>query len=61
MELLGLIKNLDYVEITNGVTTHKLTAEEASQALGFDVKEFGSNPTRLEQYLKSIYENYIND
>lgn len=60
-ELLGLIKNLDYVEITNGVTTHKLTAEEASQALGFDVKEFGSNPTRLEQYLKSIYENYIND
>ena len=60
-ELLGLIKNLDYVEITNGVNTHKLTAEEASQALGFDVKEFGTNPTRLEQYLKSIYENYIND
>lgn len=60
-ELLGLIKNLDYVEITNGVNTYKLTAEEASQALGFDVKEFGTNPTKLEQYLKSIYENYIND
>lgn len=60
-ELLGLIKNLDYVEITNGVSTHKLTAAEASQALGFDVKEFGTNPAKLEEYLESIYENYVRD
>lgn len=60
-EILGLIKNLDYVEITNGENTHKLTAEEASEALGYDVKEFGTDPTKLEQYLKSIYENYVNN
>ena len=60
-ELLGLIKNLDYVEITDGKSTHKLTAAEASQALDYDVKEFGTDPTRLEEYLKSIYENYMND
>lgn len=60
-ELLGLIKNLDYVEITDGTSTHRLTADEASQALGYDVKEFGTNPAKLEQYLKSIYDNYIAD
>lgn len=60
-ELLGLIKNLDYVEITNGKYTHKLTAAEASQALGYDVKEFGTDPSKLEDYLKSLYEKYTND
>ena len=54
-ELLGLIKNLDYVEITNGKYTHKLTADEASQTLGHDVKDFGTDPSKLEAYLKSIY------
>ena len=60
-ELLGLIKNLDYVEITNRKYTHKLTAAEASQALGYDVKEFGTDPSKLEDYLKSLYEKYTND
>lgn len=58
-ELLGLIKNLDYVEITNGVNRHKLTAEEVSQALGYDVKEFGTNQKKLEVYLESLYESYV--
>lgn len=53
-ELLGLIKNLDYVEITNGIKTYKLTAEDASMALGYDVKEFGTNPEKLKEYLKSF-------
>lgn len=56
-----MIKNLDYVEITNGKYTHKLTAAEASQALGYDVKEFGTDPSKLEDYLKSLYEKYTND
>jgi len=54
--LLGLIKNLDYVEITDGNNTYKLTAEEASAALGHDVKEFGSNPKKIEAYFESLYE-----
>lgn len=60
-ELLGLIKNLDYVEITDGKSTHRLTAAEASKALGHDVKEFGTDPSKLEDYLKSLYEKYTND
>lgn len=60
-ELLGLIQNLDYVEITDGKSTHKLTAAEASQALGYDVKLFGTDPSKLEEYLKSRYDNYMND
>lgn len=54
-ELLGLIKNLDYVEITDGESTFRLTADEASQTLGHDVKDFGTDPSKLEAYLKSIY------
>lgn len=60
-ELLGLIKNLDYVEITDGKSTYKLTAAEASKTLGHDVKKFGTDPSKLEQYLKSLYDKYIND
>lgn len=58
---MGLIKNLDYVEITDGKSTHELTAAEASKALGHDVKEFGTDPSKLENYLKSLYEKYTND
>lgn len=54
-KLLGLIKNLDYVEITDGESTFRLTADEASQTLGHDVKDFGADPSKLEAYLKSIY------
>lgn len=54
-ELLGLIKNLDYLEITDGESTFRLTADEASQTLGHDVKDFGTDPSKLEAYLKSIY------
>lgn len=54
-ELLGLIKNLDYVEITDGESTFRLTADEASQTLGHDVKDFGTDPSKLEASLKSIY------
>ena len=57
-ELLGLIKNLDYVEITDGESTFRLTADEASQTLGHDVKDFGTDPSKLEAYLKSIYGDY---
>ena len=60
IELLGLIKNLDYVEITDGENTYTLTAEKATQTLGFDIKELGQSQEKLEDYLRSLQES-IND
>lgn len=55
-EFLGLIQNLDYITITGGTTTYKLTADEASAALGYDVKELGKTPEKLVEYLKTVYD-----
>ena len=54
IELLGLIKNLDYVEITDGVQTYKLTEQEASEILGFDVKELGRSYDKLAEYYNKL-------
>lgn len=56
IELLGLIKNLDYVEITDGKQTYTLTAKEASKTLGFDVKELGRSKDKLEEYYNSLID-----
>lgn len=53
IEFLGLIKNLDYVEITDGMQTYSLNTQEASKILGYDVKELGRSYDRLEMYFKS--------
>lgn len=58
IELLGLIKNLDHVEITDGEHSYTLTAKEASQTLGFDVKELGQSKEKLEDYLQSLQGSY---
>lgn len=54
IELLGLIKNLDYVEITDGNYTYKKTSDEASNELGFNVKELGQSRDALEEWLLSV-------
>lgn len=56
IEFLGLIKNLDYVEITDGVQTYKLTEQEASEMLGYDVKELGQSYDKLEMYYKALMD-----
>lgn len=54
IELLGLIKNLDYVEITDGNYTYTKTSSEASNELGFNVKELGQSRDTLEEWLLSV-------
>jgi len=56
IELLGLIKNLGYVEITYGEQTYTLTSKEASEILGFDVKELGMSKDKLDEYHKSLID-----
>jgi hypothetical protein len=53
--LLGLIENLSYVEIIGSDGTQSITIQEASEELGYDVKEFGQSPGKLAEYLKSLY------
>ncbi len=52
--LLGMIANLDRVEVTAGTDDFVLTAEEASKALGFDVKELGRDEAKLTAYFRSL-------
>ncbi len=39
--LLGLIENLDYVELKSGSETEKFTCDDADSLLGYDVKQLG--------------------
>lgn len=53
--LLGLIENLSYVEIIGLDGTQSITIQEASEELGYDVKELGQSPGKLAEYLESLY------
>ncbi|ETA81445.1 hypothetical protein T472_0206470 [Youngiibacter fragilis 232.1] len=53
MLLLGLIENLDHVEILSGDVDFKLNAAEASDMLGYDVKDIGSSREALLEYLEN--------
>ena len=53
--LLGLIDNLSYVEVVGSDDTQRITREEASEELGYDVKELGQSPGKLAEYLKGLY------
>lgn len=59
IELLGLIENLDYVEFTDGEHSYTVTVEEASQTLGYDVKELGQSQEKLEEYLQTLQDSII--
>jgi Domain of unknown function (DUF4825) len=49
--MLGLVANLDKVSVTSDDQSYSLTASDASEALGFDVKELGRDETKLAEYL----------
>lgn len=54
-ELLGLVSNTDYVEIKTGTRIYRLSTEEATKKLGYDVKQLGSSKESLRAYMqKSI-------
>ncbi len=52
--MLGLVANLGVVSVTSGDQDYVLTAAEASEALGFDVKELGDDRTALREYLERV-------
>lgn len=51
--LLGLIKNLDHVEITSGNVDFTLNTAEASDMLGYDVKDIGISREALLEFLET--------
>ncbi|WP_373485247.1 DUF4825 domain-containing protein [Acetobacterium malicum] len=56
IQLLGLIKNLDYVEVNNGDEQFKMSSEEASALIDENVKTLGESKDKL----KSIIEELTN-
>lgn len=49
--LLGLIENLDYVELKSGEEKRRIDASEVSEKLGYDVKALGESKEKLSEYL----------
>lgn len=54
VELLGLIKNLDYVEITNGQDSYTLTEAEASAMINENVKMLGESQEKLKSIIDQL-------
>lgn len=50
--LLGLIENLDHVIITSGDVEFTLNAAEASDMLGYDIKDIGKSREALLEFLE---------
>ena len=51
--LLGLVGNLEEVHVAGDGKTYSLTAAEATDALGYDVKNLGQDQERLKEYLEA--------
>lgn len=51
--LLGLIENLDYVELKSGSETKKFTCDDADSLLGYDVKQLGQEKSKLRAVILS--------
>ncbi len=53
--LIGLVKNLSYVELYEGEELIlKTTVEDANGDLGFNIKEIGEYKERLDEYLEKV-------
>ena len=52
--LLGTIAYIDPVEVTSRTDSVVLTSEEASNKLGFDVKELGRDEAKLTAYFRYL-------
>jgi hypothetical protein len=51
--LLGLVANLDHVDVRSGEDVYSLTAADASKALGYDVKALGRDKGKLTAYVNA--------
>lgn len=49
--LLGLIENLDYVEIKSGTDTKKLTCDQANGIMKYDIKTLGQEKAKLQSFI----------
>ncbi|MEL7657611.1 MAG: hypothetical protein AAGU75_17085, partial [Bacillota bacterium] len=52
--LLGLIKNLGYVEVISGDFSYTLSSYDASDTLGYDVKDLGESRENLMKFLENL-------
>lgn len=51
-KVLGTVGNLEWVKVTGeGADVFSLTAKQASETLGFDVKELGQDQRKLTDYV----------
>jgi hypothetical protein len=53
--LLGTVSNLQEVRVLAGSTDHVWTAAEASRRLGYDVKVFGKDRSKLAAYVRASF------
>ena len=52
--MLGLVGNLERVEVTSGERSHTFTSAEVSKQLGYDVKTLAQDEAKLREYLQSL-------
>ncbi|HEU5144810.1 MAG TPA: DUF4825 domain-containing protein [Dermatophilaceae bacterium] len=52
--MLGLVGNLERVEVTSGDRSHTFTSAEVSRQLGYDVKTLARDEAKLRDYLESL-------
>lgn len=57
VQLLGLIKNLDYVQVNNGDQHFEMTADEATALIKENVKNLGDSADKLESVLNQLTGN----
>jgi len=52
--LLGLVKNLGYVEVISGDFSYTLSSSDASDMLGYNVKDLGESRENLMEFLENL-------
>jgi hypothetical protein len=52
--MLGLVGNLERVEVTSGERTRTFTSAEVSRQLGYDVKALAQDEAKLRDYLQTL-------
>ncbi|WKY48700.1 DUF4825 domain-containing protein [Eubacteriaceae bacterium ES3] len=57
IQLLGLIKNLDYVQVNNGDQQFEMTTEEATSLINENVKNLSESADKLESVLNKLTGN----
>ncbi|MBW8381979.1 MAG: DUF4825 domain-containing protein [Youngiibacter sp.] len=52
--LLGLVKNLGYVEVISGDFSYTLSSSDSTDTLGYDVKDLGESRENLMEFLENL-------